>query len=187
MTINFNTMKQKLVLAFVTCFLFAGMSLQAQNVKIGYADVDYILSQMPETKQVESELQSLNSQLQNQLQSKYQEYQQKAQAYQQQAPTMVDAIRQEKETELAQLEQRIQKLQADAQSTIQKKTSELMQPLYTKIGDSIEAVAKANGYSHILNGQVGGIDVVLYADEQFDVSDLVLKNMGITPQAAPAE
>lgn len=179
-------MKQKFVLAFVTCFLMAGMTLQAQNVKIGYADVDYILSQMPETKQVESELQSLNTQLQNQLQSKYQEYQQKLQAYQQQASTMVDAIRQEKETELAQLEQRIQKLQTDAQGTVQKKTSELMQPLYSKIGDSIEAVAKANGFTYIINGQVGGIDVVLYADEQYDVSDMVLKNMGITP-SAPVE
>ena len=178
-------MKQKFVLAIVTCFLMAGMSLQAQNVKIGYADVDYILSEMPETKQVESELQSLNTQLQNQLQAKYQEYQQKLKAYQEQAATMVDAIRQEKETELAQLEQRIQKLQQDAQSTIQKKTSELMQPLYAKIGDAIEAVAKANGFTYVINGQVGGIDVVLYADEQYDVSDLVLKNMGITP--SPAE
>lgn len=176
-------MKQKFVLALVTCFLFAGFALQAQNVKIGYADVDYILSEMPETKQVESELQSLNTQLQNQLQAKYQEYQQKLQAYQQQAATMVDAIRQEKETEITQLEQRIQKLQQDAQSTIQKKTSDLMQPLYSKIGDAIEAVAKANGYTYVLNGQVGGIDVVLYADEQYDVSDLVLKNMGITPSA----
>ncbi|MCA6074419.1 OmpH family outer membrane protein [Fulvivirga sedimenti] len=179
-------MKQKFVLALMTCFLMAGVTLQAQNVKIGYADVDYILSEMPETKQVESELQSLNTQLQNQLQAKYQEYQQKLQAYQQGASTMVDAIRQEKETELAQLEQRIQKLQQDAQSTIQKKTSDLMQPLYVKIGDSIEAVAKANGYTYVLNGQVGGIDVVLYADEQYDVSDLVLKNMGITP-STPAE
>jgi outer membrane protein len=176
-------MKNKLGLVIAAFLLVAGTALQAQNVKIGYADVDYILSEMPDTKQVEAELQTLNTQLQNQLQAKYQEYQQKLQAYEQQYATMVDAIRQEKETELTQLQQRITKLQTDAQSTIQKKTGELMQPLYSKIGDAIETVAKENGFTYVFNGQVGGIDVVLYADEQFDVSALVLKKMGITPSA----
>ncbi len=178
-------MKSKLVLVFIACTMLSLTSM-AQTVKIGYADVDYILGQMPETKQVESELRTLNTQLQNQLQTKYQEYQQKLQAYQQQAASMADAIRQDKETELSQLEQRITKLQQDAQSNIQLKQTELMQPLYEKIGASIETVAKANGFTYVLNGQIGGIDVVLYADEQFDISDMVLKQMGITP-AAPAE
>jgi outer membrane protein len=177
-------MKNKLGVVIAAFLLMAGTALQAQNVKIGYADVEYILSEMPETKTVESELQTLNTQLQNQLQAKYQEYQQKLQAYEQQYATMVDAIRQEKETELTQLQQRIQKLQTDAQTTIQRKTGELMQPLYSKIGDSIESVAKENGYTYILNGQIAGQDIVLYADEQYDVSVLVLKKMGITPAAA---
>lgn len=174
-------MRNKLLLT-VIALTFGLAAAQAQTaLKIAYADVDYILSQMPEAKQVEAELKAHNTQLQNQLQAKYQEYQEKLQAYQQGAATMVDAIRKEKETELAQLEQRIQKFQQDAQSSMQKKSTELMQPLYTKVGNNIEQVAKENGYSYVLNGQVGGIDVVLYADEKFDISDLVLKKMGVTP------
>lgn len=176
-------MKNKLLLALVAVFI-TGVSVSAQTaMKIGYADVDYILSQMPEAKQVESDLQALNTQLQNQLQAKVQEFQQKMQTYQQGAATMVDAVRAEKETELTQLEQRIQKFQQDAQTSMQKKQVTLMEPLYAKVGTNIEAVAKENGYTHILNGQVGGIDVVLYSDEKFDVSDLVLTKMGITPAA----
>lgn len=175
-------MKNRFLLLAV--ILFVGTVVNAQTaMKIGYADVDYILSEMPESKQVESELQAHNTQLQNQLQAKYQEYQQKLQAYQQGAATMVDAVRNEKETELAQLEQRIQKFQQDAQASMQKKSTTLMDPLYAKIGTNIEAVAKENGYTHILNGQIGGIDVVLFADEKYDVSDLVLKKMGITPSS----
>jgi len=177
-------MKNRLLLVMVA-FLFLGGIAQAQTaMKIGYADVDYILSQMPEAKQVESELQAHNTQLQNQLQAKYQEYQQKLQAYQQGGASMVDAVRTEKETELAQLEQRIQKFQQDAQTSMQKKQGTLMEPLYAKVGTNLEVVAKENGYTHILNGQVGGIDVVLYADVKFDISDLVLKKMGITPPAS---
>ncbi len=173
-------MKNKLIA--IAAFLLMASFVQAQtDMKIGYADVDYILSQMPELKQIESELQAHNTQLQNQLQAKYQEYQQKLQAYQQGAATMVDAVRTEKETELAQLEQRIQKFQQDAQTSMQKKSTTLMEPLYAKVGTNIEAVAKENGYTHILNGQIGGTDIVLFADEKFDISDLVLKKMGITP------
>ncbi len=174
-------MKNKFLLAIVAFLMLGSAAIAQTTMKIGYADVDYILGQMPESKQVESELQAHNTQLQNQLQAKYQEYQQKLQAYQQGAATMVDAVKNERETELAQLEQRIQKFQQDAQASMQKKTSTLMEPLYTKVGNNIEAVAKENGYTHILNGQVGGIDVVLYADEKYDISDLVLKKMGITP------
>jgi outer membrane protein len=175
-------MKNKLLLAIVALLSFGGLVNAQTAMKIGYADVDYILSQMPEAKQVESELQAHNTQLQNQLQAKYQEYQQKLQVYQQGSATMVDAVKAEKETELQQLEQRIQKFQQDAQTSMQKKSTTLMEPLYTKVGNNIEAVAKENGYTHILNGQVGGIDVVLYADERYDISDVVLKKMGVTPQ-----
>ncbi len=174
-------MRQKSLLAVLAFSLLCVFAHAQTAMKIGYADVDYILSQMPESKEVESELQSTNTQLQNQLQAKYQEYEQKLAAYQQGAATMLDAVRQEKETELAQLQQRMQKFQQDAQASLQKKTAELMEPLYTKVGNNIEAVAKEMGYTHILNGQVGGIDVVLYADEKFDISDAVLKKMGITP------
>lgn len=172
-------MKKRVLLAVIGLFL-AGAAVNAQS-KIGYADVDYILGQMPESKQVQSELEAHNTQLQNQLQAKMQEYQQKLQAYQEGYESMIDAVRQEKETELTQLQQRIQKFQQDAQGSLQTKSNTLMEPLYKKVGAAIEAVAKENGYAYILNGQVGGIDVVLYADESSDVSDLVLKNLGVTP------
>lgn len=175
-------MRNKLLLT-VIALAFCGLSVvQAQSpVKIAYADVDYILSQMPESRQVQSELQTHNKQLQSRLQAKYQEFQQKLQAYQQEAPNLADATRQERESELGRMEQEFEKFQQEAQSSVQKKTAELMRPLYTKVGDNIEIVAKEQGYTYVLNGNVGGVDVVLYADEGYDISDLVLKKMGVTP------
>lgn len=168
-------------------FSIGALAVQAQTtaqMKIGYADVDYILAQMPEAKQVESELQSLNTQLQSQLQAKVQEYQQKLQSYQQSAAGMGDVVRQDKEEELMQLEQNIQKFQQNAQQSMEKKRNTLMEPLYTKLGNAIEKIAKANGYTHVLNGQIGGIDIVLYADQQYDVSNIVLKELGVAAPTA---
>ena len=51
----------------------------------------------------------------------------------------------------------------------------------------IEEVAKENGFSMILTSQISGLEVILYVDDKLDVSDLVLKKMGITPPPpAPA-
>jgi outer membrane protein len=181
---------RKLVLLFVLAI--ATITTQAQNptasTKIGYADVDYIFSQMPEAKQIDTELKSTQTQLKNQIDSKTQEFQKKLADYQANLNTMLDAVRQNTERELTMLQENLQKLQQDAQTTIQNKQAQLMEPVYTKVGKAIEDVAKENGYTFILNQQIGGLDVILYGDENSDVSDLVLKKLGVTPKpAAPAQ
>jgi outer membrane protein len=50
-------------------------------------------------------------------------------------------------------------------------------------------VAKDNGYTHIFNsGQPDvGLNILLYARDEDDISNLVLKELGITPPAPTAE
>ncbi len=177
---------KKLVLLFV---LALGMiTTQAQttpapaNQKIGEADVDYIFSQMPEYKQIETELKSTETQLRNQIDSKVQEFQKKLADYQANLNTMLDAVRQNTERELQMLQENLQKLQQDAQTTIDNKRSQLMQPVFDKVGKAISEVAKENGYTFILSQQIGGLDVVLYSDSTYNISDLVLKKLGVTPK-----
>jgi outer membrane protein len=154
------------------------------TTKVGYADVDYIFSQLPEAKQIDSDLKSLQTQLKNQVDTKYQEFQKKLADYQANLNTMIDAVRANTERELQQMQQNIEKLQQDAQTTIQAKQTALMDPVYKKVGKGIEDVAKENGYTFILNQQIGGLDVILYGDEKMDISDLVLKKLGVTPKPA---
>ena len=119
------------------------------------------------------------------LDAKYKEYETKLKTYQGSAATMVDAIRKDKETELTQLQENIQKFQQDAQTSLQKKQTDLMEPVFGKVAKAIEEVAKENAYSFILTPQiVGGGDVLLYHDEKYNISTLVLKKLGITPVAA---
>ncbi|MFZ6013379.1 MAG: OmpH family outer membrane protein [Bacteroidota bacterium] len=152
--------------------------------KVGYADVDYIFNQMPEFKQIETELKSTQTQLKNQIDSKVQKFQKDLADYQANATTMLEAVRVNTERELQQQQQNIEKLQQDAQTTIASKQTQLMDPVYKKIGKAIEDVSKENGFNLILSSQLGGLDVILYGDEKLDVSDLVLKKLGITPKPA---
>src|SRR5690606_13971606 len=137
--------------------------------------------------QIETELKSTQTQLKNRIDAKTQEFQKKLADYQANLNTMLDAVRQNTERELTQLQENLQQLQQDAQVTIQNKQAELMEPVYNKVGKAIEDVAKENGYTFILNQQIGGLDVILYGDEKNDVSDLVLKKLGVTPKPAPAQ
>jgi outer membrane protein len=160
---------------------------QAQTAtKVGYADVDYIFSQMPEAKQIEAELKSMEAQLKGQIEAKIKKFQTELADYQKNGAAMIDAVRQNTERELTQQQQNIEKLQQDAQTTIQNKNTQMMTPVYDKVGKAIEAVAKENGFSFILNQQIGGLDVILYGDDKMDISDLVLKHMGVTIAAKPA-
>jgi outer membrane protein len=180
---------RKLVLLAV--FGLGTLLSQAQTqTKIGYADVNYIIGQLPEAKQIDTELKSTETQLKNQIDTKYQEYQKKLADYQANINTMLEAVRANTERELIQMQQNIEKLQADAQTTIQAKQNQLMEPVFKKVGKGIEDVAKENAFTFILNQQIGGFDVILYGDDNMDISDLVLKKLGVTPKppapAAPA-
>ena len=171
---------------FLLLFCVSAVSAQAQETqKIGYADWEYIFSQLPEFKQIDNELKTHGTQLENQLKAKYADYESKVKAYQGMPATTPDAIKADKERELAALQESIQKFQQDAQTSLQNKQTALMDPVFKKVGKAIEDVAKENGFAFIMAPQVmGGGDILLYSDEKYNISDMVLKKMGVTPQPA---
>lgn len=169
---------------FLLLFCVFAVSTQAQETqKIGYADWEYIFSQLPEFKQIDSELKTHGTQLENQLKAKSQEFETKVKAYQGMPATTPDAIKADKERELQGMQESIQKFQTDAQTSLQNKQTALMDPVFKKVGKAIEDVAKENGFAFIMAPQVmGGGDILLYSDEKYNISTLVLKKLGVTPQ-----
>lgn len=155
--------------------------------KIGHADWEFIFSKLPEYKQIQVELTTFETQLQNQLKAKVQEIEAKYKAYTALPANAPDAIRRDKESELAYLQENVQKFQEDARTAMQKKQSDLMTPVFAKVGKAIEEVALQNGFSYIINPQtVGAGDLFLFTDEKYNISDLVLKQLGIDLSKEPA-
>jgi outer membrane protein len=174
---------------FLLLFCVVAVSAQAQETqKIGFADWQYIFSQLPETKQIENELKTHGTQLENQLKAKSQELEAKYKAYQAMPVTTPDAIRADKERELQGMQEGIQKFQQDAETSLRNKQTALMEPVFKKVGKAIEDVAKENAYSFILSPQSmsSGEDILLYSDEKYNISTLVLKKLGITPKPVEA-
>ena len=176
-------MRKFIVFAMFAIFLVSSIDVKAQEQKIGQVDIQYVLIALPEYKQVESQLKALEAQLLKQSQDKEAEFQKKYQDYLQIGENMADVVRADKERELQQLQQSFTEFQQSAQVSLQNKSTELLNPLYTKIGSTIDEVAVENGYSHILNVGVAQLDIIIYGDDKYDVSDIVLKKMGVTPPA----
>jgi outer membrane protein len=147
--------------------------------KIGHADWEYIFSRMPDYKRIDAELKTFEKHLQQQLQQKTLEFEAKYKTLQTLAPDAPEAIRRDKQSELAYLQENIQKFTQEAEVALQKKQSELVMPVFAKIGKAIEEVAVENGYAYIINPQMmGGGDVLLFANDAYNVSHLVLKKLG---------
>lgn len=178
-------MKSKLFVAVVILFLAGTTAMAQQGLKIGYTNVDYILSQMPEAKQMESEYKAYEKQLSNQLESKIKEAQTKYEFFQKNYATMTDVVRADKQEELQNLQASIEKFQKDAESSLQKKQVDIFQPAYDKIQKAIDDVAKENKFTHVFSSDAGGMPVLLYASDENNISDLVIKKLGAGTAAAP--
>ena len=174
-----------LAAALLTAGTLAATSAQAQApLKIGYTDVQYVLAQMPESKQIESDLKAYNTQLEGQLKSKSAELETKYKAYQQGEATMTDIVKADKQKEMQGMQQSIQEFQQSAQQSLQQKQQTLLKPALDKLQKNIDIVANENGFTYVFNSDGGGSPLLLHAPKEGDISDLVLKKMGITPGAA---
>lgn len=176
-------MKNKFLLAMSLVFGLAAMPLKAQ-VKIGFINADYILSQMPEAKQVEEDLKNTQKQYETLYQGKVKDFQDKLAVFEKLAPNTSDVIKQDKEKELQNLQTSIQEFQQNSQSSLQKKQAQLLQPLLKKIEENMHAVANENAFTYVFNydAGMGTAPILLHYPTDANMSDLVLKKMGITPK-----
>ncbi|MDN5212528.1 OmpH family outer membrane protein [Fulvivirgaceae bacterium BMA12] len=175
-------MKNRILYAFIAV-LFIGVNAGAQTgaPKIGFTSTEYILSLLPAAKEIQKELSDYNDQLSAQMKAKEKTFQEKFAAYQQTANTMTELIKKDKERELQSLEASLRQFQQDAQTSFADKQQKLLEPLLEEIRVAIQKVAEENNFTHILNSSTGGLDVLLYAKEEYDVSNLVLAKLGVQP------
>lgn len=178
-------MKSKIILSAIALFCL-GFVAQAQEIKIGYTNVEYLMSLMPEMEQIDADIKDYSNQLGQQIQTKSQDFQRQVQTYQQAAETMTEDARTQKEKELTALQQEIQKFEGDAQTSYQRKLQELLEPVQTKVFNAINAVAAENNYSHVFSDTAGQAPVLLYTRDDDNFTDLVIKKLGLTPPAQPA-
>lgn len=203
-------MKKHLVMALTAAtLLVGGLSAQAQGqsvtttptttasgagatapgpLKLGYTNIDYVLAQTPEAKDIQNQLTIQRTQSENEIKRMQKEFQDKLEAYEKGAAQMSEVIRKDRETELQSLQNRVQEFGRTAEQSLQTKYQQLVNPVVQKIQKAIDAVAKDNGYTYVFNLDAGAntIPILLVAPEENNITELVLRKMGIDPAKAAA-
>lgn len=165
--------------------IFGGIFLanaQVKPLRIGYTNVDYLISLHPDSKKIDTDLRLYRSQLDKEAENLGKEFREKYEGYEKGKSMMSEPTRASKEKDLMQLQERIQEFQRNAESDLQKKQLELLQPVLDKIQKAIDAVANENGFTYVLNSDagMGTTPILLHGPENDNISDLVLKKLGIT-------
>jgi len=164
-------MKKITLLLIIALFSF---QMNAQS-KVGTIDVEFILSKMPELAKVNTDIQAYGTELETEIQTQLTGYQDMVKAYQENEKGYTDPMKKIKQDEIIKKEGEIQTLQQNSSKLLQIKQGELMRPLYKKIGENLETVAKEQGFSQVLTIN----NTIAYLDQKFDLTLTVMKNLGI--------
>ena len=160
------------ILIFLFC---ATLYAQDAQTKVGTVDIDFILAQMPEIEGAQKQVADYGKALDADLTSKMEAYQRLVNEYAENDPTYTIMQRQTMQDSIIKFETDINKYRQNAQQLISIKRDEVLQPLYQKIGVSLEKVAKEQQYTQVMERTSN----IVYIDNRFDITLAILKDMGI--------
>ncbi len=156
-------------------FLFICITSFAQETKVGTVDVEYILSQMPELADVQKAIEEYGKGLDAELGKKFEAYNALVKDYQDNEVSLTIAQKKVRQDSILSSENDITKYQENGSKLIALKRDELLNPLYNKIGVSLEKIAEAQGYTQVLRRD----NTLVYIDNRFDLTMAILNDMGI--------
>ena len=167
-------MKNILKLTLVLAMVFTSTTVFAQ--KIARVNTQEIFAIMPDTKQMEENLNAFGQELQAQLEALQVEFNNLYADYEKNQANWNPTVRQMKQAELNDKQRRYAENQQIAQQDYAKKQQEEAQPIQEKLDAAIAKVAKAGGYAAVFDTMA----FVYYDEAQVvDINAAVKKELGI--------
>jgi len=140
---NFRTL---LLIAILT---LGFNTVQAQE-KIGHISTDLLISLMPETKALNTELEKLSKTYESELKAEEAKLEAKLKKYQAEQASQTDEVNQQRGAEVQQDQQNLYQASQVAREDITKKRNEKLKPILEKAKKAIDEVATAQGFTYVL-------------------------------------
>ena len=145
----------------------------AKAQKVASIDYEAVLSAMPETKKMTTDLDTFSKTKGDELNKQAEAFQKEVQAYQAEGAKMTEAQRTAKEGELQKKQQNLQQLQQTAQQDLASRRDAAVKPIIDKLNNAVGKVAKANGFDFIIDATA-----LIYKGGP-DATPLVKKELGL--------
>ena len=162
--------KVSVLFAAVMMFVTVGM-VNAQ--KVASMDYEAVLSAMPETKKMTTDLDTFSKTKGDELNKQAEAFQKEVQQYQADGAKLTEAQRNAKEAELQKKQQNLQQLQQTAQKDLATRRDTAVKPIIEKLNNAVNKVAKANGFDFIIDS------TALIYKAGPDATALVKKELGL--------
>lgn len=166
-------MKKSLLLITVIVFTQCFTNAFAQT-KIGYINVDEIFALMPETRKADSSLGAYQKDLADAYAQQETELNAAIEKFIKDSITMTPVMKEAKRSDLQSRVNGMSQKKQDYTATFEKEKDRQIKPIQDKLLATIKAVAKENGYGHVLYK-----DQAIVFPETDDITALVKKKLGI--------
>lgn len=169
--------------------LLGGLSgqVRAQH-KIGYVDNQYILEKMPEYATVQQKLDKLEKKWRAEIRTKKEEVQKLEEEFRTWKLLYTEEERKKKKKAIERARREVEQLREryfGPDGQLYSKQKELMRPIQERILKATEKVATAEGYDYVFDK--GGKVLFMYARDEYDLSNSVLRELGVTPNQQTSE
>jgi outer membrane protein len=164
---------------FIASFIVLISALSATAQKYAYVDSDYILSNIPEYKSAQAQVDNLSVQWQKEIEVKYSEIDKLYKAFQAEQILLTEDMKKKRETEIITKEKEVKELQKSkfgVDGELFKKRQDLVKPIQDKVYNAIKDMAVKGTYAVVFDKASG--TTMLYTNPKYDKSDLILTNMG---------
>lgn len=168
-------------------FAAAAQAQQLPPLRIGYTDHEVLISNMPQTRTIQEELQAEVESGQRILLSMQEDYTGKVERYQTQRSLLSEERQQEREQELLALQQELQEKASELEQDLVQREIDLFSPIYELVDEAIRKVATERGLDLVLRTQAGPAQpILLYVNEDriVDITLDVARELGIDVDAA---
>jgi len=178
------TMKMidKLIKSTFMLVLLTAVSPLVNAQKFAYVDSDYILSQIPEYRSAQKQIDELAEKWQKEIDNQYAAIDKMYKDYRAEKVLLNGEQQKEREAEIIAKENEVRKFQQDKfgyEGALFKKREELIKPIQDRVFEAIQQVAKENSLDFMFDKS--GEMIMLFTNARYDRSDEVLEELGITP------
>jgi outer membrane protein len=159
----------------------AGLSTAIAQ-KFAYVDSKYILSHMPEYQAAQDEINKLSTQWQKEIEDKYATIDKLEKALQAEKILLTEDMRRKRQEEIDQKRtdaKDMQKKKFGVDGELFKKREELIKPIQDQIYQAIQEVSSQSSLMVVFDR--ANHSNILYSNPKHDISDKVLKKMGLKP------
>jgi outer membrane protein len=164
----------------ISMLVFALCANKATAQKFAYVDTEYILDLIPEYRSAQKQLDVMSEDWQKEIERKMQELEKAEKEFNAEQILMSEEMKKKRAEELKVKQNELRDFRNKKfgyEGELFKKRQELVKPIQDKVFDAIQKVAKARAYDFIF--AKGGEMIMLYTNSKYDMSDDVLKELGI--------